>query len=272
MNSPKSKSKKKSRQHPKPTEKKVLDANDSVEEISQPRRRLKRKAESSPVVVLSDSDDSEEPVVSSPVKRRRRAPDPETPQTPRSSEEQDDLDIQEDLKDLQDSGKSTDTHETIYPGELIISQLSRTLAPVAVLLNPQETKGSDIWKLSVAGALDYRKKANPRQVQRSTKKVKRKTMRMQAQLGRLNRASNRSIAMLNQSSTQTKTWTRTKMTLCWRTTPQNWVYPWKRCHSSSLDTRTNSQKNTSATLLGGWCTIDWTQHSHATTPCTKWPS
>ncbi|KAJ5204481.1 uncharacterized protein N7498_005360 [Penicillium cinerascens] len=103
MNSPKSKSKKKSRQHSKPTEEEVVDANDSVEEISQPRRRLKRKAESSPVVVLSDSDDSEEPVVSSPVKRRRRALDPETPQTPRSSEEQDDLDIQEDLKDLQDS-------------------------------------------------------------------------------------------------------------------------------------------------------------------------
>lgn len=250
-----------------------MDANDSVEEISQPRRRLKRKAESSPVVVLSDSDDSEDPVVSSPVKRRRRALDPETPQTPRSSEEQDDLDIQEDLQDLQDSGKSTDTHETIYPGGLIFPQLSRILAPAAVLLNPQETKDSSIWKPSVAGALDYRKKANPRQVQHPTKaKVKRKTMPMQAPLGRLKGASNRSTAMLNQPSTQTKTWIRTKMTLCWRMTPQSWVSRQKKCHSNSLDTHTNSQRNTSATLLGGWCTIDWTQHSHATTPCTKWLS
>ncbi|KAJ5314239.1 uncharacterized protein N7443_001123 [Penicillium atrosanguineum] len=96
MSPPKSKPKK-SRQASK------LANNEIVEEISRPRRRLKRKAESSPAIVLSDSDESEDPVISSPVKRRRHLPDPETPQTPRSSEDQDDLDIQEDLRDLQDS-------------------------------------------------------------------------------------------------------------------------------------------------------------------------
>jgi hypothetical protein len=207
MSPPKSKSKKRSRQRSKPTGSEVVDANDSVEEISQSRRRLKRKAESSPVVVLSDSDDSEEPVVSSPIKRRRRAPDPETPQTPRSSEDQDDLDIQEDLKDLQDSGTSTDTLQTIYPRKLTIFQLSRKPAPVAVVLNPRETKGSDIWKLSAADVLDCWKSPRAMQLQRPTKgKAKMMKMKaMQAPPGRFNRESRSLTATLNQPSTPTKT-------------------------------------------------------------------
>ncbi|KAJ5166928.1 uncharacterized protein N7482_005709 [Penicillium canariense] len=75
---------------------------DEEEEISRPRRRLKRKAEHSPVM-LSDSEDSEEPKASSPSKRRRLASDTETPQTPRPSADQNQQDIEDDVRDLQDS-------------------------------------------------------------------------------------------------------------------------------------------------------------------------
>ncbi|KAJ5147281.1 hypothetical protein N7526_000633 [Penicillium atrosanguineum] len=141
---PKSKPKK-SRQASK------LANNEIVEEISRPRRRLKRKAESSPAIVLSDSDESEDPVISSPVKRRRHLPDPETPQTPRSSEDQDDLDIQEDLRDLQDSDDRL--------VDLIISQLSRKPALAAALLNRREISGSNTWKLSVVGVSDFQRES-----------------------------------------------------------------------------------------------------------------
>ncbi|KAJ5682385.1 hypothetical protein N7462_005550 [Penicillium macrosclerotiorum] len=80
----------------------AINISDSEEELIQPRRRLKRKAEMSPVA-LSDSEDSDELVVSSPVKRRKRNLTTETPQTPHSSANQDQLDIEEDLRDLEDS-------------------------------------------------------------------------------------------------------------------------------------------------------------------------
>ena len=85
------------------TDNDVFSISDSVEEVTCPRRQLKRKAEHSPVVP-SESDTLEEPVISSSTKRRRRAQSSEPPQTPRLGAAQDKLDIEEDIRDLQGSG------------------------------------------------------------------------------------------------------------------------------------------------------------------------